>query len=166
MTGPCFWKRTGMSVVKTVIEMELSNFKWYPVLFFWGGGPHLKHMEVPRLGVKLELQLPGLHRSHSNEGSKPHLWPTPQQGQHQIPDHWARAGTKPPSSWTLVGFISAEPQGELPISCVLSYKQFTAIPNIWSNWGQRWALRWRECWGLGLHSFRRLPGSHEVGCLN
>ena len=25
---------------------------------FLGGGRHLEHMEVPRLGVKLELQLP------------------------------------------------------------------------------------------------------------
>ena len=40
-------------------------------------GPHLQHMEVPRLGVELELQL---HHSHSNgltwpeqgQGSNPH----------------------------------------------------------------------------------------------
>ena len=25
--------------------------------FFWGGGAHLQHKEVPRLGVELELQL-------------------------------------------------------------------------------------------------------------
>ena len=25
--------------------------------FFFGGGPHLRHMEVPRLGVELELYL-------------------------------------------------------------------------------------------------------------
>ena len=28
------------------------------LLFFFFLGPHLWHMEVPRLGVKLELQLP------------------------------------------------------------------------------------------------------------
>ena len=28
--------------------------------------------------------------------------------------HWARLGMKPPSSWILVGFVSAEPQRELP----------------------------------------------------
>ena len=40
---------------------------------FWG--PHLWHMEVPRLGVESELQP---HHSHSNVGSKPRLRPTPQ----------------------------------------------------------------------------------------
>ena len=28
--------------------------------------------------------------------------------------HWARPGIEPVSSWTLVGFISAEPRQELP----------------------------------------------------
>ena len=40
-------------------------------------GLHLPHVEVPRQGVQSELQ-PGLHQSHSNAGSKPHLRPTPQ----------------------------------------------------------------------------------------
>ena len=44
--------------------------------FFWGGvflGLHPQHMELPRLGVKLELQLLGLcHRhSHNHTRSKP-----------------------------------------------------------------------------------------------
>ena len=39
-------------------------------------GPYLQLKEVPRLGVKLELQLT-THR-HSNARSEPHLWPTPQ----------------------------------------------------------------------------------------
>ena len=56
-------------------------------------GLHLRHMEVPRLGVQSELQLPAyttaiatpgpsrvydLHHSHSNARSEPHLLPTPQ----------------------------------------------------------------------------------------
>ena len=37
-------------------------------------GPHPQHMEVPRLEVELELQLPtGLHRSHSKARSELHL---------------------------------------------------------------------------------------------
>ena len=28
------------------------------LFFFFGQGPHVRHMEVPRLGVQLELQLP------------------------------------------------------------------------------------------------------------
>ena len=63
------------------------------LFFFFFLGPHLRHMEVPRLEVQLELQLPAyttatatqdpshvcnLHHSHSNSGSKPRLQPTPQ----------------------------------------------------------------------------------------
>ena len=36
------------------------------------------HMEVPRLGVELELQPAGLRHSHSNTRSELHLGPTPQ----------------------------------------------------------------------------------------
>ena len=35
---------------------RLSHLKTY--LFIWFLGLHLRHMQVPRLGVKLELQLP------------------------------------------------------------------------------------------------------------
>ena len=41
-------------------------------------GLHPRHMEVPRLGIKSELQLPAYGRSHSNARSKPHLQPAPQ----------------------------------------------------------------------------------------
>ena len=76
-------------------------------------GPHWWHMEVPRPGVKSELQLPAyttvtamLHLSrcdlytaaHSNLGSL---------------THWVRPGVEPTYSWTLVGFVFAEPWQEL-----------------------------------------------------
>ena len=39
--------------------MNLSLFIFYFIIIFWPFlGPHLRHMEVPRLGVELELQLP------------------------------------------------------------------------------------------------------------
>ena len=74
---------------------------------------HLQHMEVPRLGVESELQLPPTSQTqqhqiqatsatyttaHSNTGSL-------------IP--WARPGFKPEISWFLIRFISAVPQHEL-----------------------------------------------------
>ena len=52
--------------------------KFYLFYFFVFLGPHLRHMEVSRLGVESELQLAGLHHSHSNMGSEPHLWSTTQ----------------------------------------------------------------------------------------
>ena len=76
---------------------------------------HLWYMEVPRLG--------------SNQSCS--CWPTPQPQQLQIRaasviyttalgsagslTHWARSGIKPMSSWILVGFITTEPQWELPV---------------------------------------------------
>ena len=41
-------------------------------------GPDPWHTQVPRLGVKLELQLPGHSHSHSNARSEQCLQPTPQ----------------------------------------------------------------------------------------
>ena len=46
--------------------------------FFCFLGPHSRHMEVPRLGVKSELQLPTYATSHSNVGSEPLLRRTSQ----------------------------------------------------------------------------------------
>ena len=42
-------------------------------------GLHLRHMEIPRLGVELKLWLPGLHHrhSHSHVGSELYLQHTP-----------------------------------------------------------------------------------------
>uniref|UniRef100_A0A8D1THR2 Iron-sulfur protein NUBPL n=1 Tax=Sus scrofa TaxID=9823 RepID=A0A8D1THR2_PIG len=51
-----------------------QNTPSIPVTFFFCFlGLHLRHMEVPRPGVQLKLQLLGLHHSHSNTGSQPCL---------------------------------------------------------------------------------------------
>ena len=55
----------------------------------------------------------GLHHSHSNMGSKPHVTYTTTQGTTSSLTHWERPGIEPTSSWILVGFITAEPQWEL-----------------------------------------------------
>ena len=44
-------------------------FVFFPVFL----GLHPLDMEVPRLGVKSELQLLALRHSHSHVGSEPHL---------------------------------------------------------------------------------------------
>ena len=70
----------------------------------------------------------GLHHSHSNSESKPHLQPTPQlmttldplssdQGQ----------GSNPTSSWILVGFVSTAPQWQLHRSDILFYLFFAFL---------------------------------------
>ena len=69
-------------------------------------------MEIPRLGVKLELQLPAYTRAHSSTISL---------------THWPRPGIKPTSSWLLVSFVTAKLQ--LEIWCVKSFWQ-----NLTSNY--------------------------------
>ena len=65
-------------------------------------------------------------------------WPTPQPQKCGIPamsvtyttahsnagflTHWARPGIKPTSSWILVGFITTEPQWELPFYSISIWK--------------------------------------------
>ena len=76
-------------------------------------GPHLRHVEVPRLV------------SHQNYSCRP----TPQSQQRGIPatsavyttahgnarslTHWVRPGIEPETSWFLAGFVSTSPQWEL-----------------------------------------------------
>ena len=69
---------------------------WIILLFFFVFlGPYSHHMEVPRLGVQLELYLLAYTTAHSNAG---HL------------TYWARPGIEPVSSGMLVRFVSREPQ--------------------------------------------------------
>ena len=82
-------------------------------------GLHPWHVEVPRLGANQSCslqphQLPDLScpqiwaSSHSNSRQ-----PTA-HGNSIALTHWARPGTEPESSWLPVGFITDEPQRELP----------------------------------------------------
>ena len=88
-----------------------------PPPFFAFLGPHLWHMEVPRLGVESELQLPAYtaatatsdlscvcdlhHTAHSNGKSL---------------TQWARPGIKPVFSLILSTLGTTKPQWELPHS--------------------------------------------------
>ena len=51
-------------------NVEENGFFFLFLSFFFFLGLHLGHMEGPRLGVELELQLPG--HSHNNTGSLTH----------------------------------------------------------------------------------------------
>ena len=92
--------------------------------FFFLLGPNPWHMEVLRLGVESELQLPAcIYHSHSSTRSKLFLWPTPQftamlcttaHSNARSLTHWVRSGIEPLSSWVLTGFITTEPRWELP----------------------------------------------------
>ena len=97
-------------------------------------GPHLLHVEVPRLGVESA----SLWDSHSNASSEPCLQTTPGA-------NWVRPGREPASSWILVGFITTEQQWELP-PCISSLPKLCfsgmlflpifACQNLCSFWAQ------------------------------
>ena len=76
----------------TMLRKLLSFF------FFRFLGQHSKHMEVHRLGVESELQLPAYTTVHNNAGSL---------------THWAMPGIKSEISWFLIGLVYTEPQWEL-----------------------------------------------------
>ena len=86
-------------------------FLHYPILFvFVFLGLHLWHMEVPRLEVKMELQLPAYTTGRATEdlSHRCGLYHSSRQCWMLSPLSGARS--EPASSWMLVGFITAESQ--------------------------------------------------------
>ena len=85
-------------------------------IYFFFLGPHSRHMEVSRLGVKSGARAAGLPHNHSNSGSRLHLRSTytTAHGNARCLTHWVRPGIEPTSSWILIGFVSTVPQWELP----------------------------------------------------
>ena len=66
-------------------------------------------MEVPSLGVELELQPLGIQVMSAS------LWPTSQfMAPPRSLTHWVRPVIEPTSSQILVGFVTTEPQWEFP----------------------------------------------------
>ena len=72
-------------------------FVCFCFLFFCFLGPHVQHMEFPRLGVKLEL--------------KPLAYTTATATMVPSPMEWGQV--LKPASWVLVGFVSAVLRWEL-----------------------------------------------------
>ena len=71
-------------------------FRFYFIFFL---GPHSEHMEVPRLGVASELQLPVYTTAIATP--EPHLCPMPQlAAMGESLTHGARRGIEPSSSRT------------------------------------------------------------------
>ena len=84
------------------------------IYLFCFPGPHLWHMEVPRLGGPIGASAAGLHHSYSNAGSGLRLQPnTTALRNTRSLTHWARTGIEPATSWFLVRFVSAAPWWEL-----------------------------------------------------
>ena len=132
--------------VKYSIKRDRSLFFFFSVFL----GPHPWHMEVPRLGVKLELQLPATT-----------MW-----NPSRICDvlgsltHWARPGIEPATSWSLVSFVSAAPRWELqdPLLIQMSVLgKASVVKDLWletqvrpsrqtigSEWERRNGILWKQ----------------------
>ena len=80
--------------------------------FFFFLGLYPWHMEVTKLGVKLELQLPAYTTATATWIQAMSVAYTTAQGNARSLTHWVGLGIKPTSSWILVGFVTAETQQE------------------------------------------------------
>ena len=89
---------------------SLKSILFYFFVFL---GPNWQHMEVPRLGVKLELQLLAYTTATAIQDPSPSQTYMTAHGNNGCLTHWVRLGIKPTSSWIPVGFISTELQWEL-----------------------------------------------------
>ena len=79
------------------LPIDYKAIKWkdvedsmYVCLFVFLG-PHLGHMEIPRLGVLLELQLLAYATA-----IEPQLWPT----HYSLQQHWILNPLRKPRNWT------------------------------------------------------------------
>ena len=79
--------------------------------FFFFRRPNLRLMEVPRLGVALELQL--LANTTATATPYPSRICDLHHSSWQSLTHGAGPGIEPASSWILVEFVTTEPQREL-----------------------------------------------------
>ena len=73
------------------------------------------HMEIPRLEIESELQLPAYTTPMAMQDPSRVCDLHHSSRQHCIPDHWAKPKIKTASSWILVRFISPLPQREFPL---------------------------------------------------
>ena len=87
-------------------------------------------MEVPRLGVKSELQLPAFTTATATRiRAKSATYTTAHDNAGSLTQR-ARPGMEPANSWFLVGFVSAAPQRQLLVTIntvlkkLLRYKSY------------------------------------------
>ena len=134
-------------------------------------------MEVPRLGVESELQLPAYTTATVIQIQATSATYTTAHGNAGSPTHWVRSGIKPASSWILVG-LTTEPRRELPEIYSLFYyleswvlnrlgrllnmdRKGTVSLRGKKNWGEK-SLNGKK--GIKLHS--PVQTNSEEACWN
>jgi len=124
----------------------------HEIFFFVFPGPHPQHMEVPRLEVKLELQLPAYTTATATWDRATSVTYTTAHGNAGSLSHWVRPGIKPASSCMLFRFVSAEPWREFHellisylwdrVPVYLSWLLFSVLLMLW-HLGPCWP--WKDC---------------------
>ena len=83
-------------------------------------GPHLRHVEVPRLRVESAVARPTPQPQQLEIPALSSIYTTA-HGNARSVTHWARQGIEPETSWFLAGFVSTEPGQELPFAIFQHY---------------------------------------------
>ena len=94
--------------------LEYMSFSEEIRTFFSFLVPHLhpRHMEIPRLGDELELQLPTYTAIAMWIWAALAAYTTAHDSTRSL-THWERPGIEPSSSWILIRFVSTAPQLDL-----------------------------------------------------
>ena len=87
--------------------------KTFMLFFFFFLSSHLQHIEVPRLGVKLEQQLMAYTPATAMQDPSHICNSLHSSRQRHSSTHWGGPGIEPSSSWILLRFITTKPQWEL-----------------------------------------------------
>ena len=133
-------------------------------IFFVSLGPHPWHMEVPRLGVESELQLPADTTAAATREPN-HICNLHHSSQQcQSLSHWSRPGIEPVSSWIWIRFISAELRWERHKGLIL-YVEHISTKLFLRRWLDIWLSLWLKqaiitcvC-GLFVFSYVGFPAS-------
>ena len=106
----------GLQIFSPILWVFFS-FSWFPLKHrswtFCFLGPYLWHVEIPKLGVKSELQLLAYTTATEMQDLSCVCHVHHSSWQRQILNPLSRTGIEPASSWVLIRFITAVLQWEL-----------------------------------------------------
>ena len=106
-----------LSSFKQITPLQFTCYHWFFFFFFLLRAASAACGSCQARGW-IGAAATGLHHSHRNIGSKPHLWPTPQLTAMPGPlTHWVSPGIEPTSSWKLVRYYHS------PLIFIFKYSQ-------------------------------------------
>ena len=114
----CFKNPRHVFEDKGLVESLFFSSSFFFLVFL---GPHPWHMEVPRLGVKSELQLVAYATAIAMPDPSHICNLHHSSWQRRLLNPPSKAGIEPASSWILVGFVTTEPQRELLLIIYIFY---------------------------------------------